>query len=293
MVWAVALQLQLGGPASLDLARPWQPPGPVLGDPRLALYRLASRLSRPWPPPPTGGGARSPAPNIAPVLQTAHVRPVAAGGDHRLDNGLLLRSDVHIMFDQGYLGVDPGYRLLVRPRLRQESGNGDQFYARAGTVIDLPEHRDEIFETSSPPLQVMTCSAGSLKNCRSACLCVARRQPNTRSTDKGGTSYSVAPLRGDDGDGLLCVFSANAWLGHANPCSRSPDTPVLAVLGRPWLNHSSTTPSNTAAMQLSARVEGLTLRPGQTRDPLGPPDSRSGISDRSPEPTGKIALHHA
>jgi hypothetical protein len=29
-------------------------------------------------------------------------------------------------------------------------------------------------------------------------------------------------------------------------------------------------------MKPIARVEALTLRPGQTRDPLGPPDSRSG-----------------
>ncbi|MEV6812214.1 HNH endonuclease signature motif containing protein [Micromonospora sp. NPDC051296] len=27
------------------------------------------------------------------------------------DNGLLLKSDVHILFDRGYLGVDPKYRL--------------------------------------------------------------------------------------------------------------------------------------------------------------------------------------
>jgi hypothetical protein len=32
-------------------------------------------------------------------------------------------------------------RLPVSPRLRDDFGNGDQFYARAGKVIDLPEHR--------------------------------------------------------------------------------------------------------------------------------------------------------
>ena len=71
----------------------------------------------------------------------AHIRPVAQGGEHRLDNGLLLRSDVHTLFDRGYLGVDPQHRLLVSPRLRAEFSNGDQFYARAGQVIDLPERR--------------------------------------------------------------------------------------------------------------------------------------------------------
>jgi putative restriction endonuclease len=86
---------------------------------------------------------------------------VTNGGEHRLDNGLLLRSDVHTLFDRGYLGVDPGYRLHVSPRLREEFGNGEQFYARAGQPIDLPTrradrpqgeflewHLDEIFKAS-------------------------------------------------------------------------------------------------------------------------------------------------
>jgi putative restriction endonuclease len=45
------------------------------------------------------------------------------------------------LFDSGYLGVDPQHRLLVSPKLRAEFSNGDQFYAKAGQVIDLPEHR--------------------------------------------------------------------------------------------------------------------------------------------------------
>ena len=77
--------------------------------------------------------------NIRPVLQAAHIRPLAAGGEHRLDNGLLLRSDVHILFDRGYLGVDPQHRLLVSPRLRAEFGNGEEFYAQAGQPIAVPE----------------------------------------------------------------------------------------------------------------------------------------------------------
>ncbi len=79
--------------------------------------------------------------SIRPVLQAAHIRPVAAGGEHRIDNGLLLRSDVHTMFDRGYLGVDPHYRLRVSPRLRDEFGNGEHFYARVGEVITLPKRR--------------------------------------------------------------------------------------------------------------------------------------------------------
>ena len=37
--------------------------------------------------------------------------------------------------------VDPQHRLLVSPRLRADFSNGDQFYAKAGQVIELPERR--------------------------------------------------------------------------------------------------------------------------------------------------------
>ena len=55
------------------------------------------------------------------------------------------RSDMHALFDRGYLGVTPDYRLRVSPRLRDEFGNGLDLYAqeRAGEVIHLPSARDE------------------------------------------------------------------------------------------------------------------------------------------------------
>lgn len=55
------------------------------------------------------------------------------GAAHRTDNGLLLRSDIHTLYDGGYLGVNPKYRLLVSPRLRDEFGNGEQLYAIDGS----------------------------------------------------------------------------------------------------------------------------------------------------------------
>ncbi|HEX3304803.1 MAG TPA: HNH endonuclease [Streptosporangiaceae bacterium] len=72
-------------------------------------------------------------------------RPVSPqyGGENRLDNGLLLRSDVHRMFDLGYLSVDTRYRLRVSSRLRTEFGNGEAFYAKEGTVITLPDRRSD------------------------------------------------------------------------------------------------------------------------------------------------------
>jgi putative restriction endonuclease len=75
---------------------------------------------------------------IVPTLQAAHILPVAKGGQHRIDNGLLLRSDVHTMFDRGYIGIDTEFRLQVSPRLRDDFGNGDEFYSKEGAEITLP-----------------------------------------------------------------------------------------------------------------------------------------------------------
>lgn len=73
-----------------------------------------------------------------PVLQAAHIRPVAQGGMHRIENGLLLRSDVHTLFDRGYVTVTPDYRFRVSRRLREEWSNGRVYYDLQERSIWLP-----------------------------------------------------------------------------------------------------------------------------------------------------------
>ena len=41
------------------------------------------------------------------VLEAAHIRAVADGGSHKPDNGLLLRADLHTLFDLDLIGVHP------------------------------------------------------------------------------------------------------------------------------------------------------------------------------------------
>jgi len=73
-----------------------------------------------------------------PVLEAAHIRPVADGGQHRVDNGLLLRSDLHRLYDRGYLTVSPDYRIHVSSRLRTDFGNGEIYYPLENQQIRLP-----------------------------------------------------------------------------------------------------------------------------------------------------------
>jgi putative restriction endonuclease len=125
----------------VDLEGPWHRPGPVYGDPRLAPQRLGQQAFQAVVLDAYNRHCAITGAKIRPVLQAAHIRPLPSGGEHRLDNGMLLRSDVHTLYDRGYLGVDLQHRLLVSPRLRSEFGNGEQFYAKAGQTIGVPARR--------------------------------------------------------------------------------------------------------------------------------------------------------
>lgn len=73
-----------------------------------------------------------------PALEAAHIRPFAKEGPHEVRNGLLLRADLHRLFEQGYLTVTPKYALEVSDRLRDDYHNGRSYYPLRGTRISLP-----------------------------------------------------------------------------------------------------------------------------------------------------------
>jgi putative restriction endonuclease len=59
-----------------------------------------------------------------PALEAAHIKPFSDGGLHEVCNGLLLRSDLHRLFDKGYVTVTPEHRLEVSPLLKEHFSNG-------------------------------------------------------------------------------------------------------------------------------------------------------------------------
>lgn len=74
-----------------------------------------------------------------PVLEAAHIKPYSSGGPHEPENGLLLRSDLHTLFDQGYITVDADQlKVVVSPRIREEFENGRDYYQLHGRSIRLP-----------------------------------------------------------------------------------------------------------------------------------------------------------
>jgi hypothetical protein len=68
-------------------------------------------------------------------------RNVIVGGEHDARNRLLLRRDIHSLFDAGYVTVTPDLRFEVSRRIREEFDNGRHCYELHGKLIFAPADR--------------------------------------------------------------------------------------------------------------------------------------------------------
>jgi putative restriction endonuclease len=93
-----------------------------------------------------------------PVLEAAHIKPYAKGGQHALTNGISLRTDIHRLFDKGYVTVDEEAKFVVSQRLKQDFSNGRSYYGLQGQTLGMPAeaarhpsrealawHREQVF----------------------------------------------------------------------------------------------------------------------------------------------------
>ena len=77
-----------------------------------------------------------------PVLQAAHIKAFAAEGPNAVNNGILLRSDLHALFDAGYLTIEDDLRIAVSRRLHDDYGNGKDYYPFHGRrLLVVPEEQ--------------------------------------------------------------------------------------------------------------------------------------------------------
>lgn len=82
-----------------------------------------------------------------PVLEAAHIKPYADLGPHLVSNGILLRSDLHKLFDGGYLTITNDLKVEVSSRIKEEFQNGKEYYKYHGSdllvvpnrKVDLPK----------------------------------------------------------------------------------------------------------------------------------------------------------
>ena len=76
-----------------------------------------------------------------PALDAAHIRPFSEIKQHSLDNGLLLRKDLHALFDRGYVTVTPKLHIEVSKRIKEEFENGREYYRLHGQEMRPPAAR--------------------------------------------------------------------------------------------------------------------------------------------------------
>jgi putative restriction endonuclease len=77
-----------------------------------------------------------------PVLEAAHIKPFSQDGAHSVRNGLLLRADLHRLYDAGYMTVTGDHQVRVSEALTTEYHNGREYLRLAGRNISLPERAE-------------------------------------------------------------------------------------------------------------------------------------------------------
>jgi len=75
---------------------------------------------------------------VLPALDAAHIRPYAEGGPHTKSNGILLRKDIHCVFDSGYATIDTSHRFVVSNKIKEVFDNGDEYRRLHGKALRLP-----------------------------------------------------------------------------------------------------------------------------------------------------------
>jgi NTP pyrophosphatase (non-canonical NTP hydrolase) len=113
-------------------------PPPMFGEPSLVRRRLGQGGFRVLVSDAYGRRCAVTGEKTFPVLEAAHIQPVSKGGEHRVSNGLLMRADIHKLFDLGYVTVSPTGQFRVSSQLREEWQNGVVYYALEKSSIRIP-----------------------------------------------------------------------------------------------------------------------------------------------------------
>lgn len=72
---------------------------------------------------------------ILAVLEAAHIKPYRGENDNHIENGLLLRADIHTLFDLDLIGIQPdSFRIEIHPKITNEYGDLD------GKIINITKN---------------------------------------------------------------------------------------------------------------------------------------------------------
>jgi putative restriction endonuclease len=78
---------------------------------------------------------------VIPALDAAHIKPYGEGGLHTKTNGILMRKDIHCVFDAGYVTVDRDYRFSVSKKVKEVFNNGEEYLRLHGKTLRLPDRK--------------------------------------------------------------------------------------------------------------------------------------------------------
>lgn len=135
---AAALAARADRPSMVAERGTWQAPSSRYGTPRLVAPRLGQGTFRIAVTDAYERACAVTGEHSLPVLDAAHIRSYSDSGPHEVANGILLRSDLHRLFDQGYITISPGHRVEVSRRLHEDYSNGRSYYPLHGTALQLP-----------------------------------------------------------------------------------------------------------------------------------------------------------
>ena len=123
--------------------RTWERSPDRWGEPQLVTPRLGQGIFRVGVLDAYGRACAITEEHSLPVLEAAHIQSYAKNGPHDVSNGILMRADLHRLFDKGYITVAPDFRLEVSGRLKADFSNGKTYYPLSGNRIRLPKDRSE------------------------------------------------------------------------------------------------------------------------------------------------------
>jgi putative restriction endonuclease len=80
------------------------------------------------------------------VLEAAHILAFAEHAKHakhEVRNGILMRSDLHRLYDRGLVTVRPDLTFDVSTTIDRDYSNGKIYYELAGKKIAVPKAREQ------------------------------------------------------------------------------------------------------------------------------------------------------
>jgi putative restriction endonuclease len=80
---------------------------------------------------------------VLPALDAAHIKPYGEGGLHAKSNGILLRKDIHSVFDAGYATISEDFKFSVSNKVKEIFNNGEEYLRLHGKGLRLPAQKTD------------------------------------------------------------------------------------------------------------------------------------------------------